>query len=173
MSKDFFEVIAERRSVRAFAVRPVEEEKVQRILETANRAPSAGNQQAYEIYLARSRACKQALAEAAYGQQFLAEAPIVLIFCANPARSAARYRERGERLYALQDATIACTFAMLSATALGLASVWIGAFHEPAVRRAAGIPEALTPVALLPIGYAAEEPMPLPRRSLKDLVHEV
>lgn len=173
MGKDFFDVIAERCSVRAFAARPVEEEKIQRILETANRAPSAGNQQAYEIYVVRSKACKQALAEAAYGQQFLVEAPIVLVFCADPARSAARYRERGERLYAWQDATIACTFAMLSATALGLASVWIGAFHEPAIRRVVGIPESLAPVALLPVGYAAETPVSPPRRPLSELVHEV
>ncbi len=171
--KPFFTVIAERRSIRAFADRPVEEDKIQRILETANRAPSAGNQQAYAIYVARDPACRRALAEAAYGQQFVAEAPVVLIFCADPARSAVRYRERGEHLYSLQDATVACTFAMLSTTALGLASVWVGAFNESDVRRAADIPEALIPVAILPIGYAAEDASPTPRRSLDDLVHEV
>ncbi len=172
-NKDFFTVIAERRSVRAFADRPVEEEKLRRVLETANRAPSAGNQQAYAVYVVRERSHKQALATAAYDQQFIAEAPVVLIFCSDPARSAVRYRERGEHLYSLQDATVACTFAMLTATALGLASVWVGAFRDAAVRQAANIPDDLIPVAILPIGYAAEEPTPTPRRSLDDLVHEV
>lgn len=171
--KDFFTVIAERHSMRAFASRPVEEEKLQRILETANRAPSAGNRQAYAIYVVREQNRKQAVAVAAYDQQFVAEAPVVLIFCADPARSAVRYQERGERLYSLQDATVACTFAMLSATALGLASVWVGAFQESAVRQAANIPQDLIPVAILPIGYAAQEPTPTPRRPLDDLVHEV
>jgi len=76
-------------------------------------------------------------------------------------------------LYCVQDATIACTFAILAATALGLASVWVGAFDEDDVRRAIGAPPTHRPVAMLPIGYAAEVPRLRPRRSLKDLVHQV
>ena len=94
-----------------------------------------------------------------------------MVFCANPARSAAKYRERGTRLYAIQDATIACAFAMLAATALGLGTVWVGAFDDVAVQKVLGTRDLL-PVAILPIGYAAEEPEPTPRRSLSDLVHE-
>jgi nitroreductase len=61
---------------------------------------------------------------------------------------------------------------MLAATALGLSTVWVGAFDDAAVRRVLGCPDLL-PVAILPIGYPAEEPKPTPRRSLADLVHEV
>ncbi len=171
-SKDFFQVVEERRSMRAFAPTPVEAEKLKRILEVVNRAPSAGNLQGYEIFVVRKAEQKQALVKAAYDQQFIAEAPLVLIFCANPARSAVRYRERGENLYSVQDATIACTYAMLAATALGLSSVWVGAFDEQAVRRAADIPADLTPVAMLPVGYASELPPATPRRSLDEIVHE-
>jgi len=114
-----------------------------------------------------------ALGSAAFGQVFVASAPMALVFCAHPARAARRYGERGRRLYAVQDATIACTYAMLASTALGLATVWIGAFDDGMVRAAIGGPEGQIPVAILPIGYEAEKPARTERRSLEDLVHSV
>jgi len=62
---------------------------------------------------------------------------------------------------------------MLAATALELSTVWVGAFDEEAVRQAVGIPQGLTPVAILPIGYAGKKSRITPRRELSDLVHEV
>jgi nitroreductase len=170
---DFFEVVEKRRSIRAYKGKPVEDHKLQRILETANRAPSAGNLQAYEIYLVRDEKRQAALVKAAKDQEFLAQAPIVLVFCTHGARAEATYSERGTQLYALQDATIACTYAMLTATALGLSTVWVGAFNESEVAAIVGVPEGQRPVAMLPIGYAAEEPHAPRRRSLEDLVHHV
>jgi nitroreductase len=96
-----------------------------------------------------------------------------LIFCANPMRSVERYAERGVELYCIQDTTIACTFAMLAAKALGLDTVWVGAFNEQAVSEILLLPESLRPIAMLPIGYAGKTPNPRPRRSLNDLVHEM
>jgi nitroreductase len=170
---DFFQLIDARHSMRTYLETPLEEEKLRQILAAANRAPSAGNLQAYEIYVVRKKELRRALAQAADGQAFLAEAPVVLVFCANPDRSAEWYKKRGVELYAGQDATIACTFAMLAATALGLSTVWVGAFREADVRRVAGIPKELRPVAMLPVGYAGREAHNNPRRDLKDLVHEV
>lgn len=163
-------MIQRRRSVRAFRPEPVEEEKVAQILAAANAAPSAGNLQAYEVFRFTGEKERTALARAAWEQMFVAQAPVVLVFCADPARSAVRYRERGVKLYAIQDATIACTFAMLAATALDLGTVWVGAFDDARVRHVLGR-EDVQPVAVLPIGYPAEEPEPTPRRSLSDLVH--
>jgi nitroreductase len=170
---DFFDVIARRNSVREYSSQPVEEEKVVAILDAANRAPSAGNLQAYEIYLVRNKTTRRSLADAALGQLFLAGAPVALIFCANPGRAILRYGERGRLLYALQDATIACTYAMLAAAALGLSTVWIGAFSDEKVRQAIQAPEGQVPVAILPVGYNAESPPPSTRRRLSDLVHLV
>jgi nitroreductase len=170
---DFFDAVKSRHSIRAFAATTVERDKLQAILEAANRAPSAGNLQAYEIYLATKAADRSALARAALEQWFVGGAPVVLVFCAHPARSAPRYGQRGVRLYAIQDATIACAFAMLAATALGLATVWVGAFDDDAVRRAIRAPAEIVPVAILPVGYAAERPEITPRRRLSDLVHEM
>jgi nitroreductase len=170
---DFFEVIRSRRSIRRFDDRPVEEEKLDAILEAANAAPSAGNLQAYEIYLVRGPAALARLAGLLERMKFFAEVPAVLAFCTNPERSVIKFSDRGQTLYAVQDATIACTQAMLAATALGLASVWVGAFQEQAVAEALALPASLRPVALLPIGYPGETVEPRSRRTVKDLVHFV
>jgi nitroreductase len=128
--------------------------------------------QGYEIYIVRTIEQRKALVKAAWDQEFLAEAPVVLIFCANPERVVEKYQQRGSDLYCVQDATIACVFSMLAAKALGLDTVWVGAFVEESVRKAIQIPDNLRPVSILPIGYAGKEPRIRPRRELNDLVHE-
>jgi nitroreductase len=174
---DFFDVVRTRQSIRAFTAQPIEPEKLQQLLDAINRAPSAGNLQAYEIYAVTRREPLEAMVAAARlrtrGQNYITQAPITLVFCANAARSAQRYVERGKTLYCVQDATIACAYAQLAATALGLATVWIGAFDEAVVRQAIDVSDDLRPVAILPIGYAAETPDRSARRSLDDLIHHV
>lgn len=170
---DFFEVIKTRQSIRAYQDKPIEPEKIQQILDTINRAPSAGNLQGYEVYLVTSREVIEALARSASGQDFIAQAPLALVFCAHPARSAQKYGERGSTLYCMQDATIACAYAQLAVTALGLASVWVGAFNEDGVRAAIGVGHDLRPMAFLPIGYAAEAPEHRSRRALVELIHRI
>ncbi len=170
---DFFEVLAGRHSVRAYTDQPVPPEKVQAILEAISRAPSAGNRQAFEVYLVRGADRRRELAQAANDQDFLAQAAVVLVFCTHPALNIDRYGQRGVGLYCIQDATIGCSFAMLAAAALGLSTVWVGAFNEEGVRRVICAPEDQRPVAILPIGYAAETPEIRSRRPLKTLVHEV
>jgi len=170
---EFFDVLAARHSIRAYAKTPVEDEKLDRILATINQAPSAGNLQAFEVYVVTNGDDRAALADAAGGQDFVAQAPVVLVFCPHAARSAERYGKRGTGLYCLQDATIACTFAMLAATALDLSSVWVGAFRESIVRRIICAPQTHRPVAMLPIGYPAEGARIRARRELSDLVHRL
>jgi nitroreductase len=169
---DFFETAERRRSVRAFESREVEETDLTRILEAANRAPSAGNLQAYEIVVVRDPERRRRLARAAGGQEFVAQTPVVLVFCANSRRCSGHYGSRGRELYALQDATIAAAYAQLAVTALGLASVWVGAFNEKTVTGIVWAPKHLRPVILLPIGHPGEQPAATPRRKLADLARE-
>lgn len=169
----YFDLIQARHSIRQYLDQPVEEEKLQCILQAANAAPSAGNRQAYEIYLVRREDLRRRLVEAAWNQEFIFQAPLLLVFCTNPQRNADRYGERGEMLYSLQDATIACTFAMLAATEQGLGTVWVGAFDEERVRQILDLLAGQRPIILLPVGYPAFKPRPRPRRELADLVHEV
>ena len=167
----FFETVRHRHSVRRYQRdMPVEPEKLHAILEMACAAPSAGDLQAYHITVATRQATREALAEAAHGQAFVAEAPVLLVFSADPERSAAHYGGRGRQLYALQDATIAAAYAQLAVVAAGMGSTWVGAFDETAVRRILDLPAHLVPVALLSVGYPAELPEPTPRRRLEEMV---
>jgi len=170
---EFFDVVRSRHSIRAFQDREIEPDKLRALLEAINRAPSAGNLQAFRVYVVTDRSRRAALAQAALEQDYVELAPVDLVFCADGPRSAARYGERGTHLYAPQDAAVACTYAMLAATALGLGSVWVGAFIDQQVWQIIGSPEGLTPVAVLPIGYPAEEREPSRRRPLSEIFIEL
>ncbi len=152
---DFWQVIHSRHAVRDFAERDVSPGLVTSLLSAAVEAPSAGNRQSWRFYVVRDPATRSALGQAALGQMFLAEAPVVIVVCADPARSASRYQERGRRLYTFQDTAAATENLLLAATALGLGACWVGAFDEDGVQRALDLPAGLIPVAIVPIGYPA------------------
>lgn len=167
---EFFEVVRKRRSVRAFLPKAVEDGKIGKIIDCAIASPSAGNLQSYEIVIVRNRETKELLAEAAYAQSFVSEAPLVLVICANEKRSASRYGKRGKELYCINDASIVAAYIQLACADLGLGSVWIGAFDDAAVRKIINAPEWARSIAIIPIGYPAEKPSRTGRR--KDIVHE-
>ena len=168
---DFFETVRRRHSVRKYqADMPVEAEKLHAILEMACAAPSAGDLQAYRIIVVRDLAQRQALVHVAREQEFIAEAPVCLVFCADPARSASTFGERGAKLYALQDTTIAAAYAQLAIVAAGMGSTWVGYFDEEQVRTALKLEAGLVPLALLSLGYPAELPEPSSRRRLDEVV---
>jgi len=164
----FLELAEKRHSIRDFTEQPVEEETLQKILAAANIAPSAGNLQAFKIAVVRDPGARKALSEAAMGQMFVSIAPVALVFFADLKRSSGRYGGKGRSLYAVQDATIACAYAQLAAEELGLSSVWVGAFGEKDVCRLLNAPRDLKPVAILPLGYAAELPFLTKRRGIQD-----
>lgn len=165
-----FEIISKRRSIRSFKGEPVPEEYLQRILTAAQRAPSAGNRQPWHFYVVRNKDLRESLAIAAFGQDFVAQAPVVIVVCSDPERSGSRYGERGRSLYSIQDTASAVMNMWLTAVELGLASCWVGAFDESKVREALSIPSQLRPVAILPIGFPAEPGIKTSRRPLEEVV---
>jgi nitroreductase len=167
------EAIDARQSIRAYRPKPVEPEKLRAILSAANRAASASNLQAYRIYVVRDDARKQALVAAAAGQKFLATAPVVLVFAADPARSAAKYGTRGEQVYCIQDACAAVCNAMLAAVELGLGTCWVDAVDAALAGLAVDVPAGQRAVVILPVGYPAETPPRTTRRALSDLVTDL
>ncbi|MCL6638117.1 MAG: nitroreductase family protein [Firmicutes bacterium] len=173
MINEFLELCKRRQSIRKFTAEPVPDDALKKILEAAQTAPSAGNLQAYEIVVVKEPHTKQKLAAAALGQGFVAEAPVVLVFLALPAVSAKVYGERGAGLYSIQDATIACTYAMLAAASLNLAATWVGAFRDREVRDAVGAGGSHVPVALLPLGRAGETPRRTARRPLQNMIRMI
>lgn len=170
---DFFEAVKNRHSIRVFKDKEIEQEKLEKLLYVANSAPSAGDLQAYQIILVRKSALKIVLTKAAYGQDFITQAPVNLVFCIDPKRSARKYGKRGSELYSIQDATISAAYVHLAAVDSGLGSVIVGAFDEEAVSKILDLPGTLRPIIILPVGYPDEEPETTPRRKIDDLVKEV
>ncbi|MGB2698010.1 MAG: nitroreductase family protein [Candidatus Zixiibacteriota bacterium] len=170
---EFFEVLRKRHSIRRFKEKKIEKDKIRKLLQAANSAPSAGNLQAYQIILVKDKDTSKKLAHVALDQDFISQARVSLVFCADILKSAQGYGRRGETLYSIQDATISCTFVHLAAVDMGLGSVMVGAFDEGEVSRLLKIPNNLRPVIILPIGYPDEIPEESTRRSLDDLVKEI
>lgn len=164
-----FEAIKKRRSVRKFKHKAVEERKIKKLLEAARWAPTAGNLQSFYFYLVKSKKLKSRLASACLNQEFISEAPIVFVACADTERSASVYGSRGKNLYALQDATIATQNMFLAAVEMGLAACWVGAFDERGVSETLSIPHKLRPVAVLPVGYPSKAPEAPQRRKISEI----
>ena len=164
---DFSEVLSKRHSIRKFKDKPVNDKTINEILLNLRTAPSAGNLQSYEVVIITDKTKKEALRLASHDQTCISLAPVIIAFLANVNKSTNKYAERGE-LYSVQDATIACTYAQLAVTNLGLTSVWVGAFNEDKVKLV--LKTSLKPIALLPIGYPDEKSIITPRRDLNEFV---
>lgn len=172
-SENVLTCIFERRSIRSFLPKKIEDWKENELLKAANAAPSAGNSQARFFYLVKKTETKNDLARAAYGQYFIEEASIILVVCSDCPKSGSRYGRRGETLYAIQDATASIQNILLAAHALDLGSCWVGAFDEEEVREILSIPKNLRPIAILPVGYPNEQPSKTPRIPLDDAVKRI
>ena len=168
---ELFEAIMGRRSVRAFKPASVPDELLDKVLEAARWAPSAGNCQARDFIIVQDLEVKRRLCEAAYGQGFIEDAPLNIVVCANEKRSARRYGSRGGDFYCLMDAAASVQNILLTVHALDLGACWVGAFDDRMVIETLSLPKGLRPVAIIPIGYPDEKPWRTPRLSLKELVH--
>lgn len=154
----FQELAHARYSVRSFQDAPIEEEKLNLILEAGRVAPTACNNQPQKIYVAKSEEARQKLASVC---RCTFDAPVILVVCYDRNRDwknklMSGY-ESGET-----DAAIVCTHMMLQAFELGIGSCWVGYFNGDDVAGALGLPENVTVSALLPMGYPAENAAPLP-----------
>jgi nitroreductase len=169
---DFWQVIEARHSVRAFDPgQDVPSEVIQRILKAAIQAPSAGNRQPWHFVVVRREQVRERLARAAGGQSFVAQAPVVIVVCADAGRSAERYGNRGTNLYCIQDTAAAVEHILLAATALGLGCCWVGAFDDSAAAGALQLSATLHPVAMIPIGVPMRPSSRVTtRRDLGDVV---
>ena len=168
---DVLEAIKERRSIRAFTDEKVSEEDVERLLDAAMWAPSAGNTQPLELVVVKGMETKRKLAEAALNQALIQKASVVIVVCADVTRSSMGYGSRGELLYSIQDTAAATENILLAAQELGLATCWIGAFHEREVAKIINAPKNVKPVAIVPVGYPAVRPAAPQKRAFNEIVH--
>ncbi len=152
MEKEILDALKKRRSCRAFLPEEIPDQTIARIIEAGTWAPNAGNVQPWYFYILRDDYLKNKLAEAALQQNFIAQAPVVIIVCADLERARAAYKKRGEELYCLQDTAAAAQNMLLAAQAMGLASCWVGAFDERTTSELLDILPSHRPVALLCFG---------------------
>jgi nitroreductase len=169
-TSEFLRFLQTRSSVRDYTAVALEEEQSHFILQCAQTAPSAGNRQAWDVVIVASQELREEIADLAYQQQHLAQASAVFVVCANYIRSMSQYGERGI-LYAVQDATIATTFMMLAAHALGLHTCWTGAFDEEGVKTVLALPQHIRPIALLAVGRGHLPRFRTERMPIADHVH--
>jgi nitroreductase len=152
MTMDVFTAVSNRRSIRAYSDRPVEEEKLRRVLEAGRLAPSAKNRQEWKFIVVRDPETRRKLAHAAKGQRFVEQAPVVLVGCGT---EPTYVMPCGQPAYSV-DLSIAFSFIILEATELGLGTCWLGAFHEEEVKKVLDIPPHVRVVAMMLLGYPAE-----------------
>jgi nitroreductase len=167
------ECIKQRRSIRSFLPDPIAHDVIEKILTAATWAPSAGNWQPWRFYIVESADARRALVKAASDQEFIGEAPVVIVVCAEPARAENTYGSRARELYCLQDTAAAIQNLLLSAHANGLGTCWVGDFDEQAVRNALHIAEPYRPIALIPLGRPNESPNPRWRRPLREVIEYI
>jgi nitroreductase len=163
---EFFELIQKRYSVRAYQARPVEEEKLRKVLEAAKLAPTAANRQAFRLIVIQTKGREKELMKI-YSRGWFVQAPLVVCLCAVNSEGWVR---RDGKNYAEVDATIAMDHLILAAADLGLGTCWIAAFDSQAARKVLGLEEDLEPVAFTPLGYPADSWKPKRRKTLTELV---
>ena len=176
------EAIRTRRSVRKFSEQPVPLEKLQAVLEAVRQAPSWSNLQCWRLVVVEDRQVREKISELSYVESFfatygyksnpaqkaLAQAPLVIVVCADPTKSGDLYGQQ----YFMTDTGIATQNLMLAAHDQGLASVFVGVFQVEALKTLLGIPEEIRIVGLFPLGYAAAEAKSgPPRKPLEEFVH--
>jgi len=168
---ELLELIKKRRSIRKFKNVLIERDKLLKVLEAAHWAPTAGNLQSWKFIVVKDKRKRQQLAEAAFNQMWMTEAPVFIVVNAFTDKIKRYYGVRGERLYAVQECAAAIENMILEAESLGLATCWVGAFDEAAAKRILDIPDNVRPQAILILGYGDETP-PVPSKyKLKDVVY--
>jgi len=156
--------IQNRRSIRKYKPDPVSPSDLNSVLEAARLAPSWGNQQCYKFIVVTDESLKRIIG-AVCKLDWLAEAPAIIVCCADPSKSGVK----GDQEYYMLDAGISMEHLILAATALGLGTCWVGVFKEKLLKRALSVPRNIRVVALTPLGYPDEKPGPTVRKSLDEI----
>ena len=159
------EAIKERQSVRSYQDKEIPEEILQEILEAGRLAPSACNNQPWKFIVVRDKNLKERLISACKNQKFVGEASVIIVACAiNPSYKMGN----GEYSYTI-DLAIALEHMSLQAAALGLGTCWIGAFYQDQVKEILEIPDDVSVVALMPLGF----PQALGTKTERKLLSEI
>jgi nitroreductase len=163
------ELIKKRRSIRKFQKKEISKEIINKLGEALIWAPSAGNLQSRKFYFVLNQKIKEELAKAALSQDFITQAFLVVVGCAD-LNIKDRYGRRGKELYSICDVSASIENLLLTVQAEGLGACWVGAFDEKKVSEILRLSQNLKPIALVPIGWPAESPAAPPRASKEEAI---
>ena len=168
--KGFYDLYWRRRSIREFSGRPVEPEKIDRLLEALMRAQSAANRQPWHFVVLSGQEERAALDDV-FTKEGFRKAPLLIVACADQSQAWTRRADKVN--YAWVDATIAVTEMIGAATAEGLGSSWVAAIEPDLVREKLGIPGQIDIVAIIAIGYPEKELVveDKARKPLAEIIH--
>ena len=164
---EYSELIVARYSVRAYRPDPVEDEKLEAVLEAARLAPTAANRQPFQLIVMHTAGRKEEIGKI-YRRPWFVQAPLVVGVCA--ISSLAWVRESDRFNARLIDAAIVADHLILAAADLGLGTCWVAAFNVEAARDVMKLPDEAEPVIFTPLGYPADQPGPKTRKPLNELV---
>ncbi len=164
---EYSELINARYSVRAYRPDPVEDAKLQAVLEAARLAPTAANRQPFQLIVLHTAGCKEEIGNI-FRRPWFVQAPLIIAVCA--ISSQAWVRESDHFNARLIDAAIVADHLILAAANLGLGTCWIAAFNVEAARSVLQLPEEVEPVIFTPLGYPDDQPGPKIRKPLDELV---
>jgi len=180
---DLFDAIRNRRSIRRYTDKPVENDKLAAVLEAVRQAPSWANMQCWRMVVVRDKAVKEKISDLSYVESYfapkgykanpskkaLAEAPVIIVLCAEPQQSGAIWGQN----YYLVDAGIASQNLMLAAYGQGLGTVFVGVYDEVKVKGILNIPQNVRVIGLFPLGYpATEQKDGPPRKPMQEICFE-
>ena len=165
------EIIKKRRSIRKFKSDPIEKEKIDQLIEALIWAPSARNLQSRKFYFVKSKEMIAKLTQET-NRNFDPLPPLFIVCCLNKNLKEA-FGDRGENLYAIMDVSASIENLLLTATELGLATLWMGSFDEEVVKNALEIPDNLRPVSIVPVGYSDDQPPAPPRVDKEEAIQHI
>jgi nitroreductase len=163
---DLYVAIKSRYSVRSYLNKPVEQGKLDRILEAARLAPSGSNRQPWKFVVVREAEARKKLVPVCSDQEFVGQAPVVIAGVGLMPDRVMSCGVPGDPV----DVAIALEHVALAATAEGLGTCWIGSFHQDQIRTLLGIPANAKVIEVMTLGYPADHPRPKTRKPMKELV---
>ena len=152
--------IATRTSIRDYEARPVEKEKIEKMLRAAMAAPTAMNRQPWHFIVVDKRSVLDQLAKANPHAKMLKKTQLAIVVCGDMDKAI----EGGGRDFWIQDVSAATENLLLAAHAMGLGAVWTGAYPAEerckAIEKVFDLPDNIIPLNIVVVGYPAEHPQP-------------
>jgi nitroreductase len=170
---DVKEATLKRRSIRKYQRKEVSPDLIRELIDAARLAPSGSNAQPGRYYIVKDKETKEKLKEnQIFEQDFVCQAPVLIVCCSDlqSYRQGIKGWSEENENRALRDLSIASAFLVLRATELGLATCYVGWMKKDKIKDVLDLPRNYMVPFVIAVGYANEQPEPLPRKSIDEVL---